>query len=880
MNGSSDLSIGQRLAIGFGAVLIVVATMLVLVFEWHETSSQAQTAYEQRIAPLRDHAHAVERAVYDVGVSLRRQLLNPDNEGQQQFRDTLIAARGALDRLRALPMENDSQQAFAEITRNADAYLQFAEDLAASGRGRGISPENDVELSQLREALLGATGAFGALQERKESAALGEIAAIRARTSNGLIVMAVVTAFMLTMLAWLTARSISKPTRMLLETAGALQNGDWRPALRLAPPTNGQRLAHEPRDEMRRLAHALGSAAVALEAREQRLRAEGRVSERVAATLSREELARETLAAVVEHVDAQLGVIYAARDGDRLEPVASYALADVPAVAVGDGIPGQAARERRAVAIEDIPADSGFSVRLGYDQALPRSIVALPLAFQDRLHGVLLVGSLRKLGRDALAFLESSATQIGIGLQSVAAYEEIQALLEEVRASSERIRSQNEELQAQSEELQAQNEEIQAQSEELQAQTEQIQAQNEELLQQSDELRRHVESLAQSDEHKTQFLGVLAHELRNPMTPIANSIHILKRAEPGSDRAQRAHAVIERQVTHLVRLVDDLLDVTRISEGKIRLQRERLDLVDIVHRCVEDLSGSFEQFGIGVELDLPDEPVEVDGDRTRLTQVLGNLLHNSMKFSEKGRVRLLLRVDHASGHAVLRVTDTGIGMDAGLLPHLFEPFSQGATGLARANGGLGLGLALVKALVALHDGEVSAHSDGPGRGAEFTIRLPLATAAESVLRAAAAPPSAWPRAGSPATTPAKPQRRVLIVEDNVDAATSLREALELDHYETEVAYNGPDGLAKTAEFKPEIVVCDIGLPGLDGYEVARKLRADPNTRTVILIALTGYASPADKERAYLAGFDLHVAKPLRIAGFSETLEQLVRGQRS
>lgn len=313
-------------------------------------------------------------------------------------------------------------------------------------------------------------------------------------------------------------------------------------------------------------------------------------------------------------------------------------------------------------------------------------------------------------------------------------------------------------------------------------------------------------------------------------------------------------AIIERQTLHLVRLIDDLLDVTRITEGKIHLQRERLDLIEVVRGCVEDVGVAFEQAQISLQKDLPDAPIEVNGDRTRLHQILGNLLNNSVKFNNAGgRVTLSVRVDHASGSAVLRVQDNGI-----------QPFSQGASGLARTNGGLGLGLALVKALVQLHGGTVQVHSDGPGRGAEFTLRIPLAAADEALQRE-----HATPELGRAASAPSV--KRILLIEDHVDSALSLRDALQLDGYEVRVAHSGVDGVEIAGAFGPDVVLCDIGLPGMDGYQVARDLRADPRTRSAILIALTGYASAADQAQARAAGFDAHIAKPLRAGGLAQTI---------
>jgi signal transduction histidine kinase/CheY-like chemotaxis protein len=587
--------------------------------------------------------------------------------------------------------------------------------------------------------------------------------------------------------------------------------------------------------------------------------------------LDRTTVADAALKHVVEHAGAEVGIVYAASAGSReLIPIATYAVPkQIEPVALGDGIPGQAALERQPIFLTDIPPDSSFQIKIGYDQSAPKEVAAVPLLFGDALRGVLVVASLRGFCEEARAFLMSAATQIGIGLQNAEAYEQIERLLNEVREYNEQIQAKNEELQVQNEEIQAQNEEIQSQSEELQSQQEELQAQNEELMQQGEELRRYAAHLAEADDRKNKFLGVLAHELRNPMAPIANSIHILKRSSPGSESALRAQAVIERQAHHLVRLIDDLLDVTRISEGKIHIKKEPIDLVELARVCVEDLAAAFEQADIALDLDLPNAPVRVLGDHTRLCQVLGNLLNNSIKFSnEGGRVQLSLRVDHATGAAVVRVSDEGIGMEPDLLPRLFQPFTQGISGLARTKGGLGLGLSLVKALVALHDGEVSAHSDGAGRGAEFLVRLPLASAKAELQREHATRPLEGE------SQAAQEVRRLLIIEDNVDAARTLQEALRIEGYDVVVAHSGQQAFEVIATFSPDVVLCDIGLPDMDGHDVARALRANPATASAILIALTGYASPQDKEQATLAGFDLHLAKPLRIAGLQEILAGL------
>ncbi|MHB8873506.1 MAG: hybrid sensor histidine kinase/response regulator, partial [Myxococcaceae bacterium] len=372
------------------------------------------------------------------------------------------------------------------------------------------------------------------------------------------------------------------------------------------------------------------------------------------------------------------------------------------------------------------------------------------------------------------------------------------------------------------------------------------------------ERKQAEEALHEADRRKNEFLGVLSHELRNPLTPIRNSLYILDRVAPGGEQARRAHSVIDRQVRHLTRLVDDLLDVTRISSGKVRLQRKRLDLADALRRIVDDHRTLLEDRDVTVAL--PDSAVWIDGDAARLAQVVGNLLSNAAKFTPvDGKVSVSLT--RVGDRAVLEVADTGLGIDPETLGKLFEPFAQADRSLDRSRGGLGLGLALVKGMVELHGGEVSAHSDGPGRGARFTVKLPLAE------RGAVAQPFLQP------PDAARRKRRVLVIEDNIDAAHSLSEALELSGHHVAVAYDGGAGLAKAIGFRPEIVICDIGLPGgMDGYAVARALRRDSVTASAYLVALTGYAQPDDQRRALNAGFDAHLAKPPDLAALDRLLE--------
>jgi len=394
-------------------------------------------------------------------------------------------------------------------------------------------------------------------------------------------------------------------------------------------------------------------------------------------------------------------------------------------------------------------------------------------------------------------------------------------------------------------------------------------AEDESLLQQLATLAslalQHVElriALEESDRRKDQFIGMLSHELRNPLAPICNSLYILERAAPDGEQSLRAKTVIGRQVSHLTRLVDDLLDVTRISRGKIQLQQELLDVCDVAHRAVEDHRSIFAKNGLELELELPERSLWINGDRTRVAQIIGNLLHNSAKFTERGgKATVVVEEGTALKEALLRVRDTGIGITADMVPRIFEAFAQADTTLDRSKGGLGLGLALVKGLVEMHGGTVSVESDGLGKGAEFTVRFPL----EAARMPAAAPVRAGATNGG--------ARRVLVIEDNVDAADSLREALEYDDRTVEVAYSGAEGIKKARAFRPDVVLCDIGLPGMDGYAVARAMRGDPELSRVSLVALTGYALPEDVTKARAAGFDGHLAKPPNIEALERVLSE-------
>lgn len=360
---------------------------------------------------------------------------------------------------------------------------------------------------------------------------------------------------------------------------------------------------------------------------------------------------------------------------------------------------------------------------------------------------------------------------------------------------------------------------------------------------------------------RDEFLALASHELRNPLMPMLNSVYILKRADPSSEQARRALTIVERQIRHLSRLVDDLLDVTRVARGKVQLKRQRTDLVEVVRKTAEDHQAIFGTEGIEFRTRVPDEPIWVNVDSTRISQAISNLLGNARKFTPRGG-RVELSVKSAGATATVQVEDNGAGIVEELLVNLFQPFMQAQRTAEQSRGGLGLGLALVKGLVELHGGSVSAASDGPGKGSTFTLNLPL----DMARRSSKGEPSA-PSDGNNGR-----RCHVLIVEDNPDARTSLRDVLELMGHQVDVTCDGFEGLSVAQAVHPDIVLCDIGLPGLDGYEVARRLKSA--VPKAILVAMTGFASPNDRRRALEAGFSKHIAKPPSLQDIEQLLVQL------
>ncbi|GAB3726121.1 hypothetical protein GCM10028862_01030 [Luteimonas pelagia] len=371
------------------------------------------------------------------------------------------------------------------------------------------------------------------------------------------------------------------------------------------------------------------------------------------------------------------------------------------------------------------------------------------------------------------------------------------------------------------------------------------------------QLERARDAEALAARRKDEFLAMLAHELRNPLAPVRNALHLLT-AGAGADPARRdeLQSMMSRQIDHMVRLVDDLVEVSRLSHGTIRLQARRVDLRDALRNAVDLSRPLIDAGGHTLSVKLPETPIPVDADPVRIAQVFGNLLNNAAKYSDKaGRITLSAR--HEGDEAVVSVLDEGMGIDPEVLPHVFDLFTQGRHGMPKAQDGLGIGLALVRNLLEMHGGRIEARSDGSGHGAEFIARLPISSSGAATPATEPADATTSGRRGPGGT-------RVLVVDDNVDAAMSLAmvlDSLGLDH---RIAHDGDTALETALAYGPDVVLLDIGMPGMDGYEVARRLRQHPATRSALLVAVTGWNQAQDRQRSRAAGFDHHFAKPVEI----------------
>jgi signal transduction histidine kinase len=428
---------------------------------------------------------------------------------------------------------------------------------------------------------------------------------------------------------------------------------------------------------------------------------------------------------------------------------------------------------------------------------------------------------------------------------------------QELSRLNERLVTANAELADAHEKLKAEN------TRELQRLNQSLKEANVRLESEVLERRRAEQLLREAAQRKDEFISILGHELRNPIAVIQTGIELMRQPSLPASKLSWCRDTLERQVRHLVRLIDDLLDVSRLTTGRVQLRRERIDLREIVQQSIETLRPAVDKRGHRLQVEVPNEPLPVNADPVRVTQICVNLLENAVKYMDEGG-EIVVRVAPAAedpGRAVLRITDKGVGLPADMLDRIFELFTQFESSQGHGRGGLGIGLALVRRLVELHGGSVRAFSEGPGRGAEFVVELPLL---ESVPRPANHEPDVSPGIG--------PALRLLIIDDNIDAAVGLALQFEINsRHELRVAHSGSSGVAMAMEFEPDVVLLDIGLPDIDGYEVARQLRKHPDLGSVPLIAMTGFGDQPHLRRAREAGFDHFLVKPVAYPDLEKVL---------
>lgn len=854
-----DFTVVERLGAGVLVSVVLVTALAAASLVWGRRVIAQQAYQAEVLEPRARAAGELETAVLYEGLALRTYGLT---RAAGDF-PTLVARRAdvarALDQLARLPGTADGARIFDVLVGRNAQYQAAVDRLAALVTARAGDPSlalGEKVADAQRERLLDSVRSFERLQSARVSVSRAEVRAATHRLVQSLAGLALMVVATSILSAYLVVRWVRKPARALVAAAHAVAGGDYGLALAL-DETGGTRgrIGDAPqfRDELREVANVFGRMAGAVRQREGRLSALARLSAQLARALDAVQLADGSLREIGNHLGAWGGAVFVRGAGEELTRLATLEVDPrAPQACHDESLAAKAIAERGPVVRRLESAPRGEKGREGAG-AQGVSLIATPLEAGGRVVGAMTVAVAAEAGDHVLAFLQQVAPELGVSLDNALAHSKVAALAEELQTKNELLQVQNEELQAQGEELQRQNEELQVQGEELQAQGEELQAQadqlqrtSEEIQMQRDELQSRHDELAHEGRRKNEFLAMLSHELRNPLGVINTALAVLERLTCPDDSTAEVREVIKRQARHLARMVDDLLDVGRVISGKVLLTRRPLDFGEAVARSVGTLNATGRL--ATRETSVKVEPVWVLADETRIEQIVANLVGNAVKYTPTGG-RISVSVAREGGTAVLRVQDSGNGIRPDLLPRIFELFVQDHLGPDRSQGGLGVGLTLVKHLVELHGGTVAAASPGPGLGSLFTVELP-----------AFADVPSFPEVR---TTPREAGRRsIVIVEDNSDARLMLRSLLELAGHEVHEAGDGPTGVDLVRTRRPHVALVDVGLPGFDGYEVARRVRRDPGAAAVRLVAITGYGQPEDVERARSAGFDDHLVKPV------------------
>ncbi|MHB1413852.1 MAG: ATP-binding protein [Chloroflexota bacterium] len=715
-----DLSIGQRLALGFGSVLLLLVILLgIFLYETRQIADLE--AYQGDVISHQvEVANGVMTAYLQQAVAERDYRISVSEADLNRYRQATQRSREALLGLQLLPQDTQDVTAFAEMSPLAEQYTQASDEFVALiQQGADAEALRNAEMAsmQARVQMLSRAQDYIDLQARQQGDVLAQISATRTTRTQLLLGLGALMLLLGTGAAYVTARAVERPAYRLLQAARALAAGDYQPALALCRTAvgSGSAARESPRDELRELADSFSLTAATLQGREQRLDARNRVSAALAETIDVETLGSRVLREVASYAGCELGVLYVLEEETHLlRSVASLAIENqTTPIKVGDGIPGQAAAARQSVVVRDIPPDTEFRVRLGFKDVLPRSLLAVPIPFQERTLGVLLLASLRDLSEDALDFTERSAEQLGVSLQNAVAHREIARLAAELREMNATLAAQNETLQAQQEEIQVQNEELQNQTDELQMQKEELELQREALL--------------EADRLKDEFLSVASHELKGPITSLKGFTQLMQRQarnKPELASFGKSLAIVDEQANTLVRRMNRLLDASRARMGRLEVSPRPTDLVPLVERQVEEALVRTDKHRI--LLDANGDHIVGDWDPSRLEQVMGNLLDNAIRYSpEGGDIRVGLEA--RNGTALLKVADQGIGISPEGLAKLFQSYYREEAAKKVTGEGMGIGLYITKEIVAAHGGRVWVESE-VGHGSTFYVELPVAHA--------------------------------------------------------------------------------------------------------------------------------------------------------
>lgn len=839
-------SIRRRIYGGFAVVLLLLGAELAVARRGFDRVQALRDELAGQIDPPVAVAETFERTVLRRALAVRNLVLTGDERHRDVYGRALDEAHALLDTLRRFELDDESRSAANALADASRAHVRetdtFLALLDGSASADALVPA-EQRLAAARERVLGRLHAFVATQRARQEAARARAAELQLEVSRALLATALLVTIALALTAFFTVHALRRPALALVRAAGAVEAGDFAPALALADAQGapgGGELGH--------LARAFARMADGLRRREERLAVDGRIGAALATTLEPRATAEAALREIARHVGAAAGAVYLF-DGEALSRAAGLRAA-APELLRRDGLVAEALASGRAALAGGIPADLPFALDAVFGEVRPRSVMAAPLVARGEPVGLVLLGSLGDLGVEDAAFVERAGVQLAVALQNALAHRRLGALAGDLRATNAR-------LQAQNEELQARGEEIRAQAEELQAHSEKIRRHNGELALAREALAQKAAALEHVDRRRNELLATLGHELRNPLAALASAGRVLEAT--GGAGVARQTAVISRQTMQLRQLVDDLLELSQLTEGKTELRREQVDLREALRRAARAADVAARAKGQRLALSTAQGAVVVDADPSRVEQVLATLLRNAIRRTPEGGC-VGAAVDVIDGHAVARVADGG-GAAAELLPRFFEPFVEGT----RSEGGEanpGLGLALARRLVELHGGEVAARPAADGGGAEAVVRLPLAAG----VAAATAPSS---RAGREDM-----RLSVLVVEDNPDVAETTADALELFGYSVRLARDAEEGLRAAVESPPDVALLDIGLPGRNGYDLARDIRARLGRDGVRLVAVTGYGQDEDRRRAFDAGFDAHLVKPVELDELRALIDRL------